>query len=81
MCRERTLFPTSTQAKWERKIQVKSNPFFLRESDHLFFFHPWKALAKRIKNREKKKVCHKPSFRQNIKNICVFAFKLLLETK
>lgn len=48
MCQERTLFPTSTQAKWERKIQVKLNPFFLRESDHLFFFffHPWKALAK-----------------------------------
>lgn len=80
MCQERTLFPTSTQAKWERKIQVKLNPFFLRESDHLFFY-PWKALAKKKKKKEKKEVCQKPPFTQNIKNICVFAFKLLLETK
>lgn len=52
MCQERTLFPTSTQEKWERKIQVKLNPSFRRESDHLFFFYPWKALAKK---KEKKR--------------------------
>lgn len=47
-----------TQAKWGRKTHVKSNPLFLRESDH--FLYPWKALAKnkqtnkKIKKRERK---------------------------
>lgn len=63
MCQERTLFPTSTQAKWERKIQVKLNPFFLREYDHLFFFIPgrlWpKKNPKKTKNQNKE-ICPKP---------------------
>lgn len=86
MCQERTLFPTSTQAKWERKIQVKLNPFFLRESDlFLFFFYFFKSLEGsgqknlKIKQKSGKKSAQTPPFRQN--NICVFAFKLLLKTK
>lgn len=47
-----------------------------------FFFIPgrlWpKKTPKKTKN-QKKEICPKPPFRQ--KNICVFAFKLLLETK
>lgn len=55
MCQERTLFPTSTQAKWERKIQVKLNPFFPRESDHLFFFFLSLEGSGQMKNKKKRK--------------------------
>lgn len=55
MCQERTLFPTSTQAKWERKIQVKLNPFFLRESDHLFFLSLEGSGQKKIKGKRRNK--------------------------
>lgn len=58
MCQERTLFPTSTQTKWERKIQAKLNPFFLRESDHLFFFIPGRLWPKK-KPQNKTKIWRK----------------------
>lgn len=65
------------------KNTSKTEPLLSQGIWPSFFFIPGRLWPKnpKIKQKSEERNLPKPAFRQNINNICVFAFKLLLETK